>query len=441
MTARFSDNLKNPFLRTFLDLVELTESPRIFYIWSALTGVSACLQRQAYLPFGPSTIYPNLFVLLVGPPGVRKSTAINITKMCLSSVTQLKFAPDDTHGQRQGLIREMAGLGLYDDEKDAIELALKNANSVDIMEDLNHINMDVDPVNKETMFIAASEFATIMGQNSLDMVTFLTKMYDGEYYKYSLKNSEIVLENPLINILAGSTPQNLSDILPKSAVGQGFTSRIVFVFGNYKHCLIPWPEDLNVNLQKQIEHTYKYIADSIHGAFDLTAEAKTFLGKEYSRPANLNDPRFIHYCERRFTHLLKLCISLAAARRAKTITIEDAKDALLILKETELGMPDALGEFGLSPVAAAKQKMIEYLQHTTTPVSVGLLWAIMQRDLKHIDFLNAIADLVNAQKLKEFTDPVNGRMVVYRSPHAEHLNAAFDALIGEEPDDEEIYVN
>src|SRR3546814_7974302 len=75
------------------------------------------------------------------------------------------------------------------------------------------------------------------------MIDFLTTMYDGDDYEYQIKAGKTTLKDPLIGLVAGTTPQSLSIALPPSAGGQGFLSRIILVYGARKHKLVPRPSE------------------------------------------------------------------------------------------------------------------------------------------------------------------------------------------------------
>jgi len=102
-------NFETAYLNEYLRMVEDTESPRIFHIWAAVFAVSAALGRRCWLPFGVFDVYPNHYILLVGTPGTRKSTAASLTRKLLKASTGVRFAPADTGGQRQGLINALFG--------------------------------------------------------------------------------------------------------------------------------------------------------------------------------------------------------------------------------------------------------------------------------------------------------------------------------------------
>src|SRR3546814_10218402 len=56
-----------PFLNHYMAMVEDTESPRLFHLWSAITGAAAALGRRCFFQLGPITVYPK----------DRKSTRLN----------------------------------------------------------------------------------------------------------------------------------------------------------------------------------------------------------------------------------------------------------------------------------------------------------------------------------------------------------------------------
>ena len=54
------------------------EASDAYLIGSILPVVAAQLERRVYFPWGQSSFYPNIFSMLVGPPGDRKSSAMKI---------------------------------------------------------------------------------------------------------------------------------------------------------------------------------------------------------------------------------------------------------------------------------------------------------------------------------------------------------------------------
>jgi len=64
-------------MENYMQLRAGTEPPPISHRWSFLTCLSAFMARKVWLPFGEGNIHANMYVMLIGDPGARKTTAIN----------------------------------------------------------------------------------------------------------------------------------------------------------------------------------------------------------------------------------------------------------------------------------------------------------------------------------------------------------------------------
>lgn len=393
-------SVRNPVVQQYLEFVEETESPRLFHIWCLLSCAAACIGRRANIPFGDGGIFPNMYVLLVGPPGVRKNTAINTPVKIVRSAVKLRFAPNDTGGQRQGLIKAFIG------EKEELRADEEMQQAFDMadIEALGKINVGKMTSEHHQMFAVATEFESLIGTNARELCTFLQKMWDCEPYDYHLKNEQVTIEDPCFNILAGSNPTAIAESLPKTAIGQGLTSRCILVFGPEKYKDVDWPDSLEDDDRDIFRTIFKEIWSNIRGDFQITSEAKKKIIWLNHVDHGISDTRFIHYLHRRQAHLIKLCMNLAALECSMTIELNHVEDAQLILSHTEKDMPDALGEYGMSPLSFAKQRIVEFLRNQKIPVKSSLLYSIMERDIpRPADFYNSMSDLISAKKVMQVT--------------------------------------
>ena len=423
--------IQNEFLQTYLNMVEDTESPRIFHTWAALSGISACLGRRACLPFGFSNIWCNQYVILVGPPAVKKSTAINIAAGLLKEATGVKFAPDDTAGQRQGLLSAMQS------DKDEDEVAFKEAFNEVGVENLGSLGgvadtvgqLDFDTRDPYSMYVSQSELQTILGQNNQEILTFLIKMWDGENYQYRLKNTNITIKDAVVNLLAGTTPSSLAACFPVQAIGHGFTSRVLFVYAGEKYKIVPRPKPFDPKLQAEIKRVYSEVYHNLQGEFRETKGAEELYDHLYRREVQIKDSRFTHYSERRPTHLLKLSMVLAASRMSLEITENDVEIANELLLMTEETMPDALGEYGLSKLSVAKQKLLEYVRSSPEAIPIAALKSIMSNDMTERDFVHTVNELKDSGKISKVQIPQLGWCVIGKAREkSKRKNEIFDLL-------------
>lgn len=414
----FTNNLRNPFLRTYLRYVEHTAAPRIMHIWAALTTASACLGRHAYFDFGTGPIYPNLYTLLVGPPATKKSTAISLATK-LTDKTQVKYAPNDTAGKRQGLIVALENVE-PPTEKGKL---FKELSGDDILSTLNSIDVTFSSPSKYAMFIKASEWGSFIGQNNIDLARFLIKLYDGEDYDYFLKKEKYIIRNPLFAMLGGTTPTDISVLLPPEVVGQGFMSRIILVHASKgRRAFRPKLDEKAAN---SIRGTFHHLWYNSHGVMTESPAAFQAFEKLYDYNVRINDTRFVYYAERRQTHLTKLAMILAACRHSMIIEDYDVNEAHYILAETEVTMSDALGEYGLLPEAKARQRLLEHLRYINLAIPEVELQRYMAKDMRPADFARAMEDMIVAGRVKRFNTPDRVTMVVYREPRRDAIFEAF----------------
>lgn len=407
-----------PFLNDYMRMVEDTESPRLFHLWSAISGGAAALGRRCYLPFGPITIYPNHFIALVGTPASRKSTAINMMARELKKSTSVKFGPKDTAGQRQGIIEAMRSSTAEAEYLDNVELSFGEHSLLGMsVEDVARVTNEPDhdkgivtAKDKHTVFFAASELSKLIGQNNLSLIDFLTTMYDGDDYDYQTKGGKVELNDPLINLIAGTTPTSLALSMPPAAGGQGFLSRIILVFGARKYKLVPRPEDFDPDIIRDVRNGFNRAYLEVNGEFSETAEARAYSESLYDIALGIDDPRFGYYHERRYIHLIKLAMVLAGLRGSNTIVKDDYVEAHRILRATERGMPDALGQFGMNPLAALKQSMLDYIR-SQGALPLDALRAVFHRDARSNEFMEALNDLTKT-KQAAMTQHKDGHVMV-----------------------------
>lgn len=414
------------FLNDYMSMVEDTESPRIYHVWAAVSAMAASLGRRCKFKLGPFDIFPNHYILLVGNPAVRKSSASSIMKKNLTKATGVRFAPPDTAGQRQGLVSAMKGQEDQNPEfVGAVDLATADKSLLTLgdIERVTNVLEEDDPgyesfkahkLDKHHIMVVANEFSRFIGQNNLGMLDFLTTMWDGDDYEYQTKENLVRLQNPLVNIFGATTPTMLANSMPPSAGGQGFLSRIILVYGARKYRSIPRPTEPDPVLTAKVRESISRVYMELSGTFDETPEARAYSESLYDKPLNITDSRFGYYQERRYTHLIKLAMCLCASRGDMCITKSDYEEAHRILQATERGMPDALGEFGLNPLATLKQTMLDTLKGIQGMVDVETFRHLFHRDGRHHEISEVINEMSRMPQVTFFQGPDGKNFMSYK---------------------------
>lgn len=383
---------KYNLITSYLDYTKDTEPPAIFHRWALLTCVAAYLSRDLHIKHGHFTLYPNLYTILTGSAGTRKSSAINIAKGILKQTGFSHFSPTKTTKEKFfiDMAEQNSAGGTSGD--DFLEQSLFGAKE------------DDDSAVNET-FIVASEFNTFFGNNILDFVTDLGELWDyNGKFESKVKNSKSVsIMNPTINILGGTTPTGFSAAFPIEILGQGFFSRTLMIYGERTRPKITWPEppmeEHTMELVKQLQEIKLHAINARH--IILTHDAKDLLDVIYKGWKDLQDVRFESYSNRRFTHLLKLCITLCAIRHSHNLTASDVVYANTILAYAEHFMPKALGEFGKAKHSDVAHKIIQLLESSNEVIPAATIWKAVHNDLdKPSDLSTILGNLVQADKIQ-----------------------------------------
>jgi len=377
-----NDDIFELYLRLHAD----SEPPAIFHRWALLGSLSAWLGRSCWLPFGAGRIFPNQYIMFVGDPGARKSSAIKAASQLIASLGYTTFAHKKTSKEQY-----LADLTLGGQSEEA------SVDEIDLLSD-----SCTTPVES---FINADEFNIFMGPGNVDFQSLLGDMWDWDSDKpwtYRLKNSKSVsIYQPTINILGGNTPQGFTACFPPESVGQGFMSRMILIYGERTGRKIPFPEPPDAKLLAQIQEKMILIRSRAAGPFALSPEAKNSLSIIYTSWPGLEDSRFVHYGERRYTHLLKLAMLHAAARCSMTISLTDVVRSSTILAYAETQMPKAAGEGGKSKSSEAASKLMQAIYASKTPLGQKELWYVVRTDLeKPTDLAQIINNLLLAEKIQ-----------------------------------------
>lgn len=410
---------------------EQTEPPTIFHRWALIGCVGAWLGRSTWLPFGSARIFPTQYIMFIGNPGSRKTTAINQAKSLLDGVNYDTYAADKT--SKEKFLIDLSGQDI-----DLSPAATRGRSAEDILDQFNVLDID-DGVPKE-VFVVADEFNDFMGNANLEFQSLLGRFWDWDKetgpYTHRLKNSKAVnIFQPTVSILSGNTPQGFADCFPLSSIGQGFMSRLILIHGepSGKKFAEPPPPDRRLG-DELLAHLYA-VRSGVKGPMSKTREATDVLDLIYHSWPELEDTRFSHYSTRRYTHLLKLSMIVAAMRLSTEINKSDIVKANTILAYAETNMPKAIGELGTSRQSQATNKIMQYLYEARLPKSTAELFKVVRNDLeKPSDISTMIHNLIASDKIQTVTtlDGKQGYLPKRDGINRKVMYVDFDYLKGRE---------
>ena len=384
--------MREDFLSSYLQYASDTEVPAIFHRWAAISSIGAYLGRRYYFNHGHFTIHPNMYCMLVGASGTRKSTAIKLFKKLIQQAGYDTIAADKT--TKEKFILDLSG----EQDDDA-----KSVNTDDFLDQNLWGEDDVGSKPDAEIYIMADEFNDFFGNGNIEFISLLGTLWDySGVYKNRIKNGKSVsIVNPTVSILGGNTPTNLSIAFPPEIIGQGFFSRLLFIYGEPNGKRITFPKAPSNSATTGIIDSLRRIKSTCYGEASLSSGAEKLLDKIYKSNFGVNDVRFDSYSTRRFSHLIKLCLITSASRYAKDITEFDVIYANTILAHAEHFMPKALGEFGKAKHSDVSHKIIQLVERTFEVVSFKDIWKHVSNDLEKMqDLTTLLQNLVAAEKLQ-----------------------------------------
>ena len=324
MNSRLCSN----WLESYLEYTRKSEPPILYKIWTAISVIAACMRRKCRLKWGTIDVYPNLYIVLVGPPGrCRKGTAMSVG---------------------EGFLREL-GIKLSSSSitREALIHQLKMSSDT-------HIDANGKMFLHSSLTIFSKELTVFLGYNNQQLMADLTDWFDcGDVWEYRTKNMGTDdITGVWVNLIGATTPDLLNSTLPKDAIGGGLTSRMIFVYEQDKdHTEVaPFLSQKEVKLANDLLIDLEKIA-MLQGDFTATPEYiekfSTWYAKADSSPTPFDDYRFAPYFERKPTHLWKLSMIMNAVR-TDSMCLEgiDFDSALDLLERTEVKMPYTFSGYG-----------------------------------------------------------------------------------------------
>lgn len=391
----------------YFDYVLGTEPPAIFHRWALIGCVGAMLGRQMWFPFGSSRLFPNQYIMFVGDPGTRKSTAIKKASKLIGQAGFEKFGAQKTSMEKFLLDLQEDGTDTDEQVGNFSAGGNKKKDAIDILSALNlKIDGEVGDETPREMFIAADEFNNFLGSGNLSFQSLLGELWDWDepdrFYKQRLKNSKsVTIYQPTISILAGNTPSSFADCFPLASIGQGFMSRLILVHAEPSGVKVTFPKEPDKELTDKIVQHLMRMRQMCLGPVTMDEEAAGALDLIYKGWAEMEDARFKHYSTRRFTHLLKLTMICCATRLSTHFTVQDVLHANTILSYTETTMPKAIGELGKSKNAEAANKVMQTLYSARDAKTIQDLWKVVQNDLDKLgDLASLLINLQQADKIQ-----------------------------------------
>lgn len=305
----------------FLEHTKNISSPEIFRKWAAISTIAGALERKVWVDVGQGPLYPNLYVILCGTPGVGKTAVTLRVRRAWKKLNAHKVAS-----------ASMTGASMIDELVKAERIIIRPT------EVPTHVVFN-------SLLICSNEFGTLMPSYDPDIINRMTDIYNCEEYSETRRTikEDVVIEKPQLNMIIACTPSYLNGLIPSGAWEQGFMSRMIIVFSSEAILteLFEEKED-NEELKKMLHEDLKIIGD-LYGKFIFTVDARDLLkswNRNGKKPLPFH-PRLLHYNQRRLEYVLKLSmVASVIGSDELLVNKEHIEQSMAWLFEIEKLMPD-----------------------------------------------------------------------------------------------------
>jgi hypothetical protein len=298
-----------------------TGSPARLRRWAGIACLAGALEQRVWVHTKNSPLYPNLYTILVAPPGIGKSDAIKPVRKFWELLTDHKIAASSV--SKASLIDELA----------------------DSQRVLIHPGRNPPTTEFHSLKVLASELTVFIPDYATDFMSLMTNIYDTEPFMERKRTARLKIEipRPQINFLAGTTPSSMVNLLPEGAWDQGFLSRTMLVYdADYlvQSLFTSIPE--SESLWKSLSSDMKEIGN-LFGEIKFQPEAADFIDSWHmnGKQPVPDHPKLQHYLSRRTAHLLKLSqVACVSHSNNLTITVEHIQQAMDWLFDLEAHIPE-----------------------------------------------------------------------------------------------------
>lgn len=414
-------------------------SPDNFIDVSFYYMIASALQRRVWVGDVRNAIYPNLFVILCGPPGVGKGVVIKQVERILrhhkreKGQTILGVYKPETDEDKRMLAFDQSSNAAKDlaSNKEDLLLIPVAANKTTLEKLINSMASSVrafcykkvDETGavklghdmQSALCFCLEEIASLLKTQTHDTVNFLLQAYDcGDYRYETIKREEDMIKNSCLNFFGGATPAWLQRSFGQEILTEGFSSRCWFIYGernrkevlfvkNYTPEQIAAYEDILVHIKR---------LTTLHGKVTLTKEAEELLRNWW---VNINptqrpnkSSKLLSYYSRKNLHVIKLATGIHFADNYDMyINAAECQQALDFLARWEKDMHLALSVGQVNPLAKVVDDVLKFIsmQGGETNKRTLLLEFFERLPNGEADLDQLLTELQTMNKVK----PENGR--------------------------------
>lgn len=362
---------KDSWFTDWMNVWPLAESPRSFILFSGMACLGAALGRRAYFNLDVHNVYPLLNLLLIGPSGIGKSTAM----------------------------RDIAVNHLIPPIPDDIKPNLLTGKST---KEAIHQDLVVAPKS----IIMASELANLFSKEKYNegMIPYFTDLLDLAPARVRTKSGgNMIIQRPECCVMGGSTKQWLQDMLPNNAGEGGFLPRFLIVKEDYKFQRIADPRrHMNdkqrselATAREKVVYDFVRLLRITEGLIDFQDYEASDAYTEWYDTFLPESGALAPFAARAGAHVLRLSLLCAISCGRQEINVEDVRAGICLYTYATSRLAEVV--IPMSPEGKKVNKVMEAISNAT--MSATEIRRAMRNYMGSTDVDRVLGDLVRDREL------------------------------------------
>ncbi len=357
------------YLEKYCTYTLQSEAPLAYHLFCSLVAVGCILGRKIWMDMGYYRLYPPLGVFILGPSGLRKTSAANIVLKLITAIELTKLYPQK-----------------FTPESLAVSVS----------------------ENGQGLLYAPEMAATLGKQKYLEgLIPLLTSLQDCPDSKLeeTIGRGKILLKDVAISLLMCSTPDWFVSNTPTDTFGGGFIARQIMVMQTDTPREEDIPElprrDLKDELIEELIEMSKF-----RGAMSFSATARAFHREWYhehrERTKHPEHPLLGTYFQRKPDHIKRIAMCIHIAESGDLVlSLRSLQQAISIMDWIEQFIPPMLQSMFKTPMGESHDFVVQTILHAGGTMGHSALVRKVQHKMNASQLRSVIGSLVEAEMLLE----------------------------------------
>lgn len=372
------------YFRDYCDYTKNSEAPLAYHVYCALAGMVATINRRVYFDMGTIRVYPPLGILILGPSGIKKTSAADIIV---------------------GILNEMQLTPVYAEK-------LTPEAMIDAMKGGNATGLVYSP--EMTVLLSKQRYME-------SIIPLLTRFMDSPdlWRSDTIMRGKGTLTNVAITCLMCSTLDWFIKNTPESIFGGGFIARNIMVLQESSARIIALPEASNQRLRQKIITGLAEMHE-FQGQITLTPETWKTHTEWYEndkRTRTVEHDILETYYQRKPSHLLRFAMCLHLAHCRTLVVCEECwHTARRILDWTERFLPSLASRMFKSSWGEEQDLVLRKIRAAGGAIEHSDLIRKMQYRMSAQQTRGILASLKDAGTIKEIRSAIEHTYIITEKP-------------------------